>query len=1129
MAALIPGTVRAKALGTTPSAPPSGYVILYFKTDNVLYIQGSDAVEHAIGTVNDITALHGDVMATGPGDVEATVVQVGGKLAADIAQSVTDTQNATALNVINTIVKRDSSGNIFVTQINGVTIEAHASRHLPNGADPITTAAPASDLTANTTNATGTANSLARSDHSHAIDTGAPSTQHPDQINAAGTSPNLARADHVHDIPTAAPTTDLTSTTPNAQGSANTFARSDHTHAIDTDVPVTQGTDNSNAAGVSPSLAKADHIHNIPTDVPVQVNANGSNVQGSSAKFARADHKHDIATDVPVTQPPNHSNAAGSSASLARADHVHTIPTAAPITQGPDNSNADGSATTFSKSDHVHDIPTDVASGLDSTSTNTKGSSSSFARADHTHAIASGAPATQTPDQSNSAGTSPNFAKADHIHDIPTGTPVDVGSSNAQGTAAAFARQDHVHKGVHSVNANGGTQEFGDISLQDGSGVHVSDLGGGAFKISATNAAGEFVTTIGAGLSVNYTAGTVLINGTYTSIASGSISVGPSITNGWIYVTTAGAVASGSSLPAAAIALAQFTSDATNVTVLADRRTFLDQNIQYGTPSTDLTATTTNSQGTNDAIARSDHTHAIDTGTPSTQNTDQSNATGTSPNLARADHIHNIPTDVPVQVNANGTNAQGSSTKFAKADHKHDIATDVPVTQTPDQSNAAGSSSSLARADHVHDIPSATPVQIGTSNSRGSAASFALSDHVHDHGAQTSPTLHAVATDSVNGFMSAADKTKLDAATPLDTASTIMSRDSNKKSAIGEMEFESDALFDNQASAPSNPSSGVKVYTSQTNGFNRLRMLNADGTIFAFNRDIFYICYNNTGSSLAKGQLVYINGTFGTVPTVALAKANSSTTAPAVGLVIDAVATGNYLRVQVGGSISGFDTSAFTAGSTVYLSSTVAGGLTATEPLAPNISQAIGTVTNSNVSGSIDLTIRAALNTASGTYRSSFQVGPGSGALAVALVFANANLGTLQWTPTGTRTITIPDTTAQMATDQMTTSFKTKVVVLTDAANIATDASLGNVFRVTLGGNRNLSAPTNPTDGQKITYEISQDGTGGRGLTFDSAFNFGLDIQSFTPSSGANKVDYIGCIYKSSTGKWNVIAVAKGF
>ena len=60
------------------------------------------------------------------------------------------------------------------------------------------------------------------------------------------------------------------------------------------------------------------------------------------------------------------------------------------------------------------------------------------------------------------------------------------------------------------------------------------------------------------------------------------------------------------------------------------------------------------------------------------------------------------------------------------------------------------------------EIVTGTPVQIGTSNNPGSANSVVYSDHVHSHGAQTDPTLHAIATDSTNGFMSSSDKTKLD-------------------------------------------------------------------------------------------------------------------------------------------------------------------------------------------------------------------------------------------------------------------------------------------------------------------------------------------------------------------------------
>lgn len=56
-----------------------------------------------------------------------------------------------------------------VGTVDGVTVSAHESRHLPNGLDPLTTAAPSTNLSPSSTNSVGIANSLARSDHSHAI------------------------------------------------------------------------------------------------------------------------------------------------------------------------------------------------------------------------------------------------------------------------------------------------------------------------------------------------------------------------------------------------------------------------------------------------------------------------------------------------------------------------------------------------------------------------------------------------------------------------------------------------------------------------------------------------------------------------------------------------------------------------------------------------------------------------------------------------------------------------------------------------------------------------------------------------------------------------------------------------
>lgn len=105
-------------------------------------------------------------------------------------------------------------------------------------------------------------------------------------------------------------------------------------------------------------------------------------------------------------------------------------------------------------------------------------------------------------------------------------------------------------------------------------------------------------------------------------------------------------------------------------------------------------------------------------------------------------------------------------------------------------------------------------------------------------------------------------------------------------------------------------------------------------------------------------------------------------------------------------------------------------------------------------------------------------------------------------------------------------------VALTDAATIATDASLGNLFRVTLAGNRTLGVPTNPTDGQRVVWEVSQDATGTRTLALASGaggFIFGTDIASITLTTTASKTDFIGAIYNSTANRWRVIAFVKGY
>ena len=117
---------------------------------------------------------------------------------------------------------------------------------------------------------------------------------------------------------------------------------------------------------------------------------------------------------------------------------------------------------------------------------------------------------------------------------------------------------------------------------------------------------------------------------------------------------------------------------------------------------------------------------------------------------------------------------------------------------------------------------------------------------------------------------------------------------------------------------------------------------------------------NETGATLTKGTVVYINGAAGNKATVTKAIATGdSTSAQTFGLVFADILHNNNGYAILAGDIAGLDTSAFTAGQQLYLSSTTAGAYTSTKQYAPNHLVYVGVVTRSHVNqGSIEVRIQ---------------------------------------------------------------------------------------------------------------------------------------------------------------------------
>lgn len=95
--------------------------------------------------------------------------------------------------------------------------------------------------------------------------------------------------------------------------------------------------------------------------------------------------------------------------------------------------------------------------------------------------------------------------------------------------------------------------------------------------------------------------------------------------------------------------------------------------------------------------------------------------------------------------------------------------------------------------------------------------------------------------------------------------------------------------------------------------------------------------------------------------------------------------------------------------------------------------------------------------------------------------------------------------------------------ILTDGVTINWDASVNQVTKVTLAGNRTLANPTNMLDGATYIVRIIQDATGSRTLTFGTAYNFpGGTAPTLTTT--ANAVDIITFISDGT----NMLGVFQG-
>jgi hypothetical protein len=109
-------------------------------------------------------------------------------------------------------------------------------------------------------------------------------------------------------------------------------------------------------------------------------------------------------------------------------------------------------------------------------------------------------------------------------------------------------------------------------------------------------------------------------------------------------------------------------------------------------------------------------------------------------------------------------------------------------------------------------------------------------------------------------------------------------------------------------------------------------------------QEIVVKAVNKTGSTIANGTPIYVSGAQGSRPKIVPAKADSIITTGVVGVATEEIENNQNGYVTTQGLVRGLNTLAWPEGTLLYLSETVAGGLTSTRPTAPNYTVFVGYV-----------------------------------------------------------------------------------------------------------------------------------------------------------------------------------------
>jgi len=269
---------------------------------------------------------------------------------------------------------------------------------------------------------------------------------------------------------------------------------------------------------------------------------------------------------------------------------------------------------------------------------------------------------------------------------------------------------------------------------------------------------------------------------------------------------------------------------------------------------------------------------------------------------------------------------------------------------------------------------------------------------------------------------------------------------------------------------------------------------------------------NDTGSTITAGTAVYITGVVSGTPTIAAADNSSASTMNAAGIVQSDIANNTNGDMVTSGEVQALDTSAFTAGETLYVGTS--GALTATRPTGTALVQNIGTCLKVSAStGSIIVQGAGRSNDVPNLPNGQVFVGNASG-VAVARDFDVEDLGNAITGGASQGQNLAYNTSGNWTLDSRTNLLYANLkqgssTTINDGAGTTSKMELTSTTAELKTGTTGLRiTETSPGD---IEFDVATDATGSTTFT-------ALHLDGTTTANIADLIVKVGCYFKFEDG-----------